>query len=255
MTRTLSPLDDAPVWKCTTIAAWPVGLTAASTRSCAIPSFAKHPMVETDGHGESSRAFAMQRARSRPACCGQCRVHRATVEMRRATTGNDAGQWSLCCDADQVSPENTVRLAGCVLGMAKQAAMLLLRGASPRRSTHRQRWLWCVCVMLKKTGEPTNWRYPTKRWNWRPRPFGHGAAGAPWGSEIWGRENSATCSTSPLDPVLSQTTMERLNKAPPATALTLHRPLTIAAVTQWPTAKRATGRHLQQAEIKAASQS
>lgn len=58
-----SPLDDAPVWKCTTIAAWPVGLTAASTRSCAIPSFAKHPMVETDGHGESSRAFAMHRAR------------------------------------------------------------------------------------------------------------------------------------------------------------------------------------------------
>jgi len=25
--------------------------------------FAKHPMVETDCHGESSRAFAMQRAR------------------------------------------------------------------------------------------------------------------------------------------------------------------------------------------------
>lgn len=75
-----------------------------------------------------SRAFAMQRARSRPACCGQCRVHRATVEMRRATTEIDAGQWSLCRDADQVSPENTVRLAVRVLGMAEQAAMLL-RGA------------------------------------------------------------------------------------------------------------------------------
>lgn len=48
--------------------------------------------------------------------------------MRRATTENDAGQWSLCRDADQVSPENTVRLAVRVFGMAEQAAMLL-RGA------------------------------------------------------------------------------------------------------------------------------
>lgn len=48
--------------------------------------------------------------------------------MRRATTEIDAGQWSLCRDADQVSPENTVRLAVRVLGMAEQAAMLL-RGA------------------------------------------------------------------------------------------------------------------------------
>lgn len=169
--------------------------------------------------------------------------------MRRATTGNDAGQWSPRRDADQVSPENTVRLGACVLGMCighGEAGS----DAPPRGLiASDDGWLWCVCVMLKKTGEPTNWRYPTKRWDWRPRPFGHGAAGAPWGSEIWGRENSATCSTSPLDPVLSQTTMERLNKAPPPTAMTP----TIAAVTPWPTAKRGTGRHLPQAEIKAAS--
>lgn len=51
--------------------------------------------------------------------------------MRRATTGNDAGQWSPRRDADQVSPENTVRLGACVLGMAKQAAMLLRGDSSP----------------------------------------------------------------------------------------------------------------------------
>lgn len=52
MTRTLSPLTMLPYGNVQPLQLGPVGLTAASTRSCAIPSFAKHPMVETDGHGE-----------------------------------------------------------------------------------------------------------------------------------------------------------------------------------------------------------
>jgi len=53
--------------------------------------------------------------------------------MKRATTENDAGQWTLRRDADQVSPENNARLAACVLGIGHGEA----GSDAPPRGHHR----------------------------------------------------------------------------------------------------------------------
>ena len=121
------------------------------------------------------------------------------------------------CDADQLSSENTVRLAAYSLGWETWRSRLLLRRT---KTTSLSRPVlggdgcggFCLC-----DGEESR---PAKRIGVTPQSagsiWGHARLGmariVPHGVRNLGRKNSATCSTSP---VLSQTTVERLDQSTP----------------------------------------